>query len=78
MCVLFVHFLTVNNFCLYSNHPKQDDSFLAKLTRISYKRPKEMKGLEALSAISKWLDHGIRLKVILPFYIKEISPVDNH
>ena len=39
-----------------------DEGLLAKLTRVSYKRPKETKGSEALGMVSKWIDHGLRLR----------------
>ena len=41
---------------------KVDSGFIASLTKVSYKRPKDMKGLEAVQQINRWLDNGLRLR----------------
>ena len=41
---------------------KLDSGFIASLTKVSYKRPKDMKGLEAVQQINRWLDNGLRLR----------------
>ena len=41
---------------------KIEASFLAQLSRPSYTKPKDVKGLEAIKQLNKWIDNGIRLK----------------
>ena len=41
---------------------KVDSGFIASLTKVSYKRPKDLKGLEAVQQINRWLDNGLRLR----------------
>ena len=41
---------------------KVDSGFIASLTKVSYKRPKDMIGLEAIQNINRWLDNGLRLR----------------
>lgn len=41
---------------------QSDESLVQKLKTLSYKRPKECKGMEALQLISRYIDHGVRLR----------------
>lgn len=39
-----------------------DSGFLSSLTNVSYKKPKDLKGLEAAQNLHRWLESGLRLK----------------
>lgn len=39
-----------------------DDTFFSKFTTVTYKRPAEVIGLPAVTALNKWIDNGFSLK----------------
>ena len=41
---------------------KIDSGFITSLTKVSYKRPKEMRGVETIQNINRWLENGLRLR----------------